>query len=227
MVAGRSSISTAFFARKIAVGREASLKYFPKNKCVITGNPIMKSITKVTQKLKPSSAFTILVMGGSRGSQFINEEINKIRIKLVAKYKVIHITGERDYEKYKNLSTKNYQIISFVNPIDMASFYEKSDLVISRAGANSVSELISVKKPSILIPLPRTFMNEQYENAEYAFKFGIAKVMLENEVNSESLLAVIETTFANWQKIVSKVSNKISPDLCASERVVDLISEYI
>jgi UDP-N-acetylglucosamine--N-acetylmuramyl-(pentapeptide) pyrophosphoryl-undecaprenol N-acetylglucosamine transferase len=226
-VAGRSSILSAFFARKIALSRTESLRYFPKNKCIITGNPVMESITKVTQKLKPSSAFTILVMGGSRGSEFINEEIDKIRKKLTLKYKLAHITGERDYEKYKDYSSENYQVLPFVSPNEMADLYKKSDLIISRAGANTISELMIVKRPALLIPLPRTYMSEQYKNAKFAEKFGIAKIMLEDEVNPGSLMEAIGYMFENWQKIVKNVSDNASPDTNASRMVVELISEYI
>ena len=226
VVAGRASMAASFFSRKIALAREESQKYFPKDKVVITGNPVMENITKITQKLKPSSALTILVMGGSRGSEFVNEEVIKIVPELTQKNgalraNIIHITGESEYEKYKSFSNENYKVISFVDPRQMYKYYEMADLIISRSGANTVSEIIATKRPAILIPLPRTFMNEQVKNAEYAKDFGIAKVMLETDVNPESLERLIES-MKNF-----KVPIKGSPDKNAAEKVVDLLFDYV
>ena len=238
VVAGRASMASAFFSRKIALARAQSQKFFPKDKTVVTGNPVMSSILSV-HPTSPSglrgagrSTITILVVGGSRGSRFINGEIVKIMPELVNKNgalhaKIIHITGESDYEKYKGLSNKNYEVLSFVDPREMYKYYEKADLIISRSGANTVSEILITKRPAILIPLPRTFMGEQVKNAEYAKDFGLAKVMLETEVNSESLKSAIYTMFNDWQNIVSRVKQKDSPDKNAAEKVANLLLNYV
>ncbi len=227
VVAGRASMTSAFFSRKIALARAQSQKFFPKDKTVVTGNPVMSSILSVSPISIPHSPSTILVMGGSRGSQFINDEIIKIMPELVNKFKIIHITGESDYEKYKNLSNKNYEVLSFVDPREIYKYYEKADLIISRSGANTVSEILATKRPAILVPLPRTFMGEQVKNAEYAKDFGLAKVMLETEVNSESLKSAIDTMFNNWQNIVSRVNQKDNPDKNAAEKVANLLLNYV
>lgn len=225
VAAGRASIASAFFARKIALARESSIKYFPKEKCVVTGNPLTKQFLAVTPAIKKHDPFTILVTGGSRGSEFINEEVFKIITELTGKYRVLHITGERDYEKYLKFEKENYEVFNFVEPENMPGFYRKADMLISRSGANSVSEIIYTKRPAILIPLPRTFMDEQYKNAKYAEDFGIAKVMKETEINPTSLLSAIESIHSNWDKIVKNVLSKESPDGDASRRVVDLIDD--
>lgn len=227
LAAGRAAMASAYIVSKIALSREESLKHFPKGKCVITGNPLMSSILSVPPITTHHLPFTILIMGGSRGSEFINEEIFKILPELIKIYKVIHITGERDFEKYRDLKLKNYRVLPFVDPREMAKYYIESDMVIERSGANSVSELLYVKRPAILIPLPRTFMGEQVKNARYAENFGIARVILETEVSSESLMLIIKSTISNWSKTVSKVKNMTSPDVNASGKVVDLIESCI
>lgn len=227
IVAGRASVMSAFFADKVALSREESLQYFPKDKCVVTGNPMRSEILSIKPKYKLGASRTILVMGGSRGSEFINEELYKILPKLISKYNVIHITGERDYEKYSRLTLNNYRVLAFVNPKDMVEIYNVSDIIISRSGANSISEILSIKRPSLLIPLPRTFMNEQYKNAKFAEDFGIAKVMVESDVDSKNLMAAIKSLFLDWQTIVSRVIKKPVPDILASNKVFDLISKYI
>ena len=223
VVAGRASIATSFFARKIGLSRLSSLQYFPEEKSKVIGNPVSKNVLSVKPKTKIGALKTILVMGGSRGSEFINEEIIKIVPNLINKYNIIHITGERDYEIYKNKETKNYRVLDFVDPRYMDNLYNESDVIISRAGANTVSELLIIKRPVILIPLPRTFMHEQELNAKYAKDFGIAKVMLESEVNPKTLIQAINDSFSNWQKIVNNVIDKESPDLDASNKLVDLV----
>lgn len=227
VAAGRSSMASSFFARVVAISRPESYKYFDSKKAVLTGNPLSDEIKHVSIKKTLAAKKTILVFGGSRGSEFINEEIAKILPKLTSKYRVIHITGERDYFKYKDTASENYNVLEFVNPRQMADLYKTADLVISRSGANTVSEIIYVKRPSILIPLPKTFMNEQYKNAEYAKEFGVAEILTEEEVSSGKLLPLIENMFSRWTKIVSSIESKPSPDENASKKLVDLLSETL
>ncbi len=223
VVAGRAAIASARLAKKVALGRMESAKYFPPGKVVVTGNPLMKEILSLKPKVKPGYEKTILVMGGSRGSEFINEEFIKIVPDLLDKYRIIHITGERDYEKYKRQEKDNYKVLPFVVPTEMYRYYDMCDLIISRAGANSVSEIIYTKRPAILIPLPRTFMDEQIKNAEYAKRVGLATVLTEKEVNPRSLITAIENSFKDWQKIAGKVAFYKSPDVEASGRLLELV----
>jgi UDP-N-acetylglucosamine--N-acetylmuramyl-(pentapeptide) pyrophosphoryl-undecaprenol N-acetylglucosamine transferase len=226
-VAGRASISESFFSRKIALGHGESRKFFPHNNIILTGNPLVSSILSVSPASNLKAPYSILVMGGSRGSEFINEEIIKIAPELTKKYKIVHITGERDFEKYKKLENDNYHVISFVDPRRMFEYYKKSDLIIARSGANTVSEIMYIKRPAILIPLPKTFLDEQVKNAKLAEEFGIAKVIEEKEVDSKFLLEMIDETFKNWNKITSNVNYKTSFDSDASQKLVDLLMEFI
>ncbi len=227
VAAGRANIASSFFSTKIALSREESFNHFPKNKSVLIGNPLMQEIVGVGQKSKPGNPPTILIMGGSRGSEFINDEILKIIPDLVGKYNLIHITGESHYQKIKSFAKDGYEVLSSVAPFEMSKYYQKADLIIARSGANTVSEIIATKRPSILIPLPRTFMNEQVQNARYAENFGIAKVLLETEVTSKTLLSQIQNSFLNWHKIVEQVSKKVSPDINSAKNLANLISDYI
>jgi UDP-N-acetylglucosamine--N-acetylmuramyl-(pentapeptide) pyrophosphoryl-undecaprenol N-acetylglucosamine transferase len=225
VAAGRALLLSARFSKKIALARAESQRYFPEGKTVVTGNPLMKEITDLKPKNTLGSEKTILIMGGSRGSEFINEEVFKITSLLKRDYRVIHITGERDFDKYKHLNSKNYAVIPFVDPRKMHKYYSEADLIIGRSGANTVAEIIYLKLPAILIPLPRTFMNEQYKNAKYAESMGLAKVLTETEVNPEVLGAAIQTMFNNWNRIVAEVPEN-SPDTEASEKLVNLLLEY-
>ncbi len=225
--AGRASMASALFASKIAVARGESRPYFPKEKLVVTGNPIMSQILKVAPKEKIGNPPVILVMGGSRGSQFINEEIVKIAGKLTRDFKVIHIAGEINHESVVPFGSGRYRVLSFVDPREMQKYYEESDLIISRAGANSVSEIMFVGRPAILIPLPRTFASEQEKNAKFAEKFGIAKVMLESEVNSQSLMREIKTLKDGWADIVKRAGKNANPDINSARKLTNLLEEYL
>lgn len=232
IVAGRASISSSFFSRKIALAREESMKFFPKEKCVITGNPVMSSIISVRSHTTYNIPHTILVMGGSRGSEFINEEIYKIIPELTQKYllqkhKIIHITGESEYNKYKDYSNKNYEVVSFMDPREMYKYYSQADLIISRSGANTVSEIMVTGKPAILIPLPRTFMGEQVKNAQYAEKFGFAKVILETQVDPENLKEAINEMIQNKKSITNKMLDYKNLDVNAAKKLVDLLLDYV
>lgn len=226
-VAGRASYASSFFSTKIALSRKESISFFPKSKVVVTGNPVRNEIFEVKPKNTPGTPATILIMGGSRGSEFINEEILKVMPKLVNKYSLIHITGESHYDKIKNHARKNYQVIASVDPLQMPNFYQQADLIVSRSGANTVSEIIATKRPSILIPLPRTFMDEQVKNARYAESYGIAKVLMESEVTPDRLVSEIEKIFDNWSNIQKGISGKLSPDINATKKLVDLATDYI
>jgi UDP-N-acetylglucosamine--N-acetylmuramyl-(pentapeptide) pyrophosphoryl-undecaprenol N-acetylglucosamine transferase len=187
----------------------------------------MTEIVSIKQKTTLSQKPVILVMGGSRGSSFINEEIVNIAPKLLKKYKLIHISGEAEYQKIREFDGGDYKVLSFVDPREMYRYYEMSDLIISRSGANTVSEITFIKRPSILIPLPRTYLNEQIKNAKYAEDYGIAKVMLETEVNPDSLTKTIEHIFENWHTIVGKTLEKESLDARGAANLVDLLLNYI
>ncbi|KKR71098.1 MAG: hypothetical protein UU12_C0008G0005 [Candidatus Woesebacteria bacterium GW2011_GWA2_40_7b] len=226
-VAGRANLISAFLASKIALSRSESISLFPKGKSTVTGNPILSEMLSVSPKKKLGAVKTILVVGGSRGSEFINEEVSKIIPKLIKKYKVIHITGERDFRKYKDAGNEQYKVLAFVDPREMPRYYRESDLIIGRSGASTVSEILYIKRPAILIPLPRTYMDEQYKNAKYAEDFGLARILTEKEVSSGTLIYKIDELFYDWQKIVDKVLEKQSPDNLASQKIVDLIGKYI
>lgn len=225
VAAGRATLASTFFARKITLAREESLKLFPKNKSEVIGNPIHESILKVEPKEKIGNPPTILVMGGSRGSNFINELVSEIKDELIKKFKLIHITGEAEYELYKE--EDNYKVLSSVEPSEMPNIYKTSDIIISRSGANSVSEIIYIKRPSILIPLPRTFMNEQGKNAQYAEEFGIAKALTETEATPQRVMSEINKIEKNWSEIVKNVESKNSPDVNASASLASILAAYI
>lgn len=231
---GRANKYSAPFAEKIALAREESLEFFPKEKCVVIGNPILPEIEKILPKTQISAPPKILVTGGSRGSLTINSLIGKILEKLLTRYKLIHHTGQIDFSKFeerksrlKGEAKERYEVYSHIPADDMPRILEEADILVGRAGANTVSEIIAAKKPSLLIPLPFSYLNEQTKNAHFAEKFGVARVLTQEGITPEKVLKEIDYLVNNWQAILAKVKAKVSPDIGASKRLVSLVKEYI
>lgn len=231
--AGRSNQLCAKFASKIALSRIESKKYYPAGKCVVTGNPVMKEITKVKPKLKLGDPPVIFITGGSRGSQKINDALEKILKKLLSKYKLIHQTGGLDYLKFSDIKQRlpqalrdNYEVFVRVNPLEVSKIYQRSDIIIARAGANTVSEVMTVKRPAVFIPLPISYMDEQTKNAQVARDLGLAKIILQKDLTPEILFTYIEELIGNYQTIVQKVMSKETPDKDASRKLLTLIMNY-
>lgn len=233
-VYGRANILAAAFATRIALARESSLEFFPKEKCTVTGNPVMAEITKIGVKEEVSHPPAIYITGGSRGSQSINETVGKALVELTAKYKLYHQTGELDYGKFKKLKERmpgslsiNYSPFSRVDPLGVAAIYEKADVVISRAGANTVSEIVVAKRPAILIPLPISYMDEQTRNAEFAVDFGIAKIITQKDLTPGILIKALDEMLLTRAAIIRKVAKKKSPDVKAAGSLVKILSKLL
>lgn len=233
-VAGRANIYSSFFATKIALARKSSLKYFDKNKCIITGNPISKGVRNIKPKLKKKNPPVVLVHGGASGSRAINRGIDLILVEMLKRFRVVHQTGGLEYEKFikrkenlpGSLST-NYEVYNVIKSSEWHRILKGADILISRSGANVVSEILSVKIPSILIPLPLAYREEQKKNALFAQKFGIAVVIDQKDLTSERLLSTLSDIDKNWYSITSLVKKKVSPDKKSAQRLVDLLESLV
>ena len=167
--------------------------YFPKEKIVLTGNPIRKDLLNLEHlNIKGKDTFklihskhTVLVLGGSLGARRINQLIEKeLDFFDSLNMQVIWQCGKLYYEDYKHYDDlKHVQVHAFLNEMDMA--YAAADVIISRAGASSVSELCVVGKPVIFIPSPNVAEDHQTKNAEAVSKNHAAILIKESELDSE------------------------------------------
>lgn len=222
---GRANKYSLFFADKVALSRESSIKYINKKNYVVTGNPVMTQITEVKPKNEISTGKpTLFIMGGSRGSQRINENIKPIIDDLITEFNVIHQVGPMDHEEYKTLEKSGYQVFDRIDPMKIDNVYREADIVVARAGANTVSEILVTGRPAILIPIPWSYMNEQYENAKYVEEIGLGEIIPQEKLSPKLLYENIVKIKTNW-KIINK--NVVSPDIEASKKLVDLLEEYI
>jgi UDP-N-acetylglucosamine--N-acetylmuramyl-(pentapeptide) pyrophosphoryl-undecaprenol N-acetylglucosamine transferase len=231
---GRANKYSSRFAKKIALARETSLKYFPKSKSVVIGNPLMTQIWEVPFKERPDNPPTIFITGGSRGSQNLNNFIEPILESLLKKYIVIHQTGALDYEKFSGIKSslqnplkEKYEVYPFIDPMQIDGVYKRADIIVARAGANTVSEVIATKRPAIFIPIPWVNYDEQRQNAIFAQNFGLAKVLEQRTLKSSDLESAIDDSLKNWESIYRNVKNKKSPDQDAQKKLVDMLEECL
>ncbi|MCX7990763.1 MAG: undecaprenyldiphospho-muramoylpentapeptide beta-N-acetylglucosaminyltransferase [Proteobacteria bacterium] len=230
-VPGASVKYLSKLARKVFVGFEDCKNFFPTDKVMVTGNPI-KSIFFSQEigynKLKEDEKLCILVIGGSQGSKFINELLfSAIKYIDSKKIKIFHQTGER----YKDTAIEEYrkrnveaEIFAFTDKI--FDYYKRSHLVIGRAGAMSLSELIAVKRPAILIPFPHAIYDHQAKNGEFLKKTGSALLYRENEIDGKKLAELIDDFHNHPEKLELMAKNYEKIDIKnSSEIIVDYILE--
>jgi len=232
-VVGRANRLSAFFARKIAISRPSSFRYFPKTKTLLIGNPIPSDIISEELKGLPKTP-TIFITGGQTGAQAINEVVAKSLSSLLKRFKIIHQTGLKDLNKFKKIREKldpnirkKYQVYGLVDFTKYDKLFKSANLLISRAGANTVAKILAAKKPAILIPLPISYLNEQEENAIYARDFGLARVIKQEKLTTQRLFKEIDYVLTHWVSIQKKIKGKQSPDIFASEKIVKLIEEEV
>lgn len=192
-------------ANKICVAYEGMEKFFPKEKIILTGNPVRQDILNLSgKKIRGLEHFnleenkkTVLVVGGSLGARTINEAVSKMLPDVAEKnIQLIWQTGKNYSEKAKlatqSLENQGIHSYDFIQRMDLA--YAVADVVISRAGASTVSELCLVKKPSILIPSPNVAEDHQTKNALALVTRNAALMVTDSEAKqklSETLLNLI------------------------------------
>jgi len=232
MLAGLANRLSAPFAKHIALARKNSVKYFPEKKCHLVGNPLAPEVVQIKSKQELHKTPVLLITAGSRGAVKINKLISEILKELLHDFVVIHQTGITQFHKFetkrenlKDNFKKKYTVYGFVKPWEWYEVWNKVDMIVSRAGANAVSEIIYTKRPSILIPL--TINDEQAGNAEFAKNFGIARVLEQKNTSADDLLKEIHKLKKDWNKIVGRVKDKKSPDVSGAKNLVNLIKKEL
>jgi UDP-N-acetylglucosamine--N-acetylmuramyl-(pentapeptide) pyrophosphoryl-undecaprenol N-acetylglucosamine transferase len=210
VVAGYSNIFISRFAKKILISWEDSRKYFPQNKVVFTGIPLRESIFKISSdSFKINKEFlTIYISAGKTGSHLINEVVLGALEELLVFCNVIHQCGdnsvysdfdklESNYKKIRDRVNGKYFLRRFVLDDEIGEAYMKADLTVSRSGAHTISEIIALKKPSILIPIPWVSHNEQNMNADMVKIKGLAEIIDQKDITSEILVKMVKKCFSN------------------------------
>ncbi len=186
------------YADEIHISFNDSLKYLKKPENIyLTGNPVRSSLKKVSRtealqsfSLSPDKK-TILVLGGSLGAASINEAVaGCIRMVEEKDIQVIWQTGKNYFNHFKSYSSSNIFVSEFIDNMNLA--YSACDLLISRAGATTIAEMLVLEIPGIIVPSPNVAENHQYHNAEYLWTNGAAVLIKDNDVKSELPAALLK-----------------------------------
>ncbi len=230
-------LSNKLIGRKadvIAVSLPSSLKYFDSKKVVYTGNPRseevinVKKVDKQKYGLMRNKKLVLFVMG-SLGSNSVNDMMIDILPKFANKdYEVLFVTGKNYYDKFTKIKEipKNVKLVPYLE--DMLGVMKDTDLIISRAGASTISEITTLGLPSILIPSPYVTHNHQEENARVLEENGASIVIKENELNADDLLAKIDLLLNDKVKYDKMVQcNKKLGITDSATRIYKIIKDLI
>lgn len=238
--AGLANRVIAPFADTICLSWNESKRFFPGDKAVVIGNPLVMPVLK-----RPSlfvgyrrSRPLITIVGGSQGAHVVNIAVEHCLESLLENYDIIHQTGDaKQYHDYDRLAEKRltlskamqerYMVEKFIDPSEIESIYTVADLVIGRAGINTVTNLLLLNKPALLIPIVVGQKHEQLTNAQMFVKTGLGEILEQDELTDENFLRQI----THMMDRIGNYSNKeLVPmkDLHtnATKRLCDLILVY-
>jgi UDP-N-acetylglucosamine--N-acetylmuramyl-(pentapeptide) pyrophosphoryl-undecaprenol N-acetylglucosamine transferase len=207
---GRANLLASKYAAKIAISFESAAQYFPKSvqkKIARTGIPIRKALTRIeTEGAKQYLGLekeipTVLILGGSQGAVKINEAVISALPNLVSFANVIHQTGQANFKNVQGVAqvvlgsdsrASRYHPINYLSEISLQRAAGVADVVVSRAGANSIAEIGLWKKPAIIIPIPESVSHDQRTNAYAYARTGAAVVIEEENLTPHLLVSEIQ-----------------------------------
>ncbi len=222
----------------ICVAYDNMERFFPSDKIILTGNPVRENLDQNIQNKKEALDYfglngkekVILIVGGSLGARSINEAVLKDIDKIAAaNINIIWQTGVIYYEKIQDelvdKKPENLQVHQFLTRMDLA--YAAADLVISRAGAGTISELCLVGKPSILVPSPNVAEDHQTKNALALVKKDAALMVRDGDINEKLFLLAFEVVAdeIKCRNLSDKIKLLAKPE--ATKTIVDEVEKLI
>jgi len=185
------------FADKVFVSFEESLKYFPKNKTFLFGYPLRDECFQKEIERTSINGFSLqgdkpllFLTGGGNGSLLLNNFVKNDLTELLQKYRIIHQVGKAFISEFENLKSESYLPVAFIGS-EIIDIMKSAEIIISRAGAGTVCELLALKKRSILIPLKIAQKNEQFHNAMEAKDKLNSLVVTEDEIEKRSIVDLV------------------------------------
>ena len=215
-------------ARKVCCNFPETVTYLPSEKAVLSGSPIRREL--MTGDRLAGLNFTglssgkpvLLIIGGSMGSVKVNTAIRNILPELLAQFQVIHLCGKGHLDE--SLRQTGYVQYEYIGA-ELKDIFALADVVVSRAGANSICEILALRKPNVLIPLSAAASRgDQILNANSFAKQGFSTVLEEETVNDESLYEAITETYENRHTFVEAMEKSHLNN--AVETIMGLINEY-
>lgn len=243
-VKGLATRFNEVFSKKVAVSWPNTIGSFSSKKVVLSGNPIRQAVFKNHQQFWESLGFAqslplIVVTGGNQGSHVINQIIGKILPKILIKANVFHQCGHLiSFDDFQNLKTikkqlpvdlrSHYQVDQYISQEALGTLFDKADLIISRAGINTLTELLLLGKPAVLIPYPYQYQSEQIKNAQMVADLGMAEILMEKELTPNRLYNLIIRMLGNikvYQKKASQGKKMVRLD--AAKKIVEILREVL
>ncbi len=217
------------FAKKVCCNFPETVKLLPKGKSVLTGSPIRDDIFLGDKEkglsickfntIKP----VIMVIGGSLGAASVNEAVRKALPRLLNDFQIVHICGKDKLDPSYD-GTAGYVQFDYVTD-DLKHLFAMTDLVISRAGANSICELLALKKPNLLIPLLHGSRGDQILNAKSFEAQGFSMVLSENDLTTDKLVDMVTELYFNRQTYIDAMSK--SAQINSNQLLVDVIKSAV
>ena len=215
-------------AKKVCCNFPETMKYLPADKAVLTGSPIRRELLNGSPLAGyqftgfSSEKPVLLIIGGSLGSVKVNQAVRSILPELLKTWQVVHLCGKGNLDL--SLDTLDgyvqYEYISS----ELKDLFAMSDLMISRAGANSICEILALRKPNILIPLSAAASRgDQILNANSFKKQGFSEVIQEEELTDNALLSFINQVYSHRQDYIHAMDKSKTADAIGT--IVQLIEE--
>ena len=204
VVMGRANKLISLFAKRIYLS--LPIKHnLHKRKYLLVGNPksdVIVSKTKLDHKFKH-----VLIVMGSLGSESINRILKEF-IKLIDNHVIYHIvTGKKHYHDFINGLDRKLNVHIYPYLDNLNSYMKECDLFVSRSGATTISEILMLNTPSILVPSPYVTNNHQYKNARYLYSNGACELIKESDLDAKSLSESITMLLDDEKKIISIKEN--------------------
>ena len=232
-VVGLSNKFLSRYADKIGVSFESSLKDFPKEKVSLTGNPCSEKAYNIKKAKKEEFGLSedkklVLVVMGSLGSKTINDKITDYMSAFRSKdYEVLYITGEAYYKQISKMHfPDNVKVVPFIP--EMSRIMKKADLMVSRAGASTMSEIMTLNIPTIFIPSPYVTNNHQYKNAMDLVKKDAALILKEEDLNKNDFIRTIDNILTDEERYNTIKNNLKTMGITdSSSRIYEILKDMI
>lgn len=215
-------------ATKVCCNFPETLEYLPKDKAVLSGSPIRQELLSgnkiAAMDLCGFSADKpiILVIGGSLGSVAVNNAVRAALPELFNSFQIVHLCGKGKVDESLN-NTKGYRQFEYIKE-ELRDIFAMTDIVISRAGANAICELLALRKPNLLIPLSaNASRGDQILNARSFERQGFSLVLEEEEVTKDTLLEAVQNLYDNRNTFIDAMRNSGQQD--SINTILNLVRE--
>ncbi len=216
-------------ASKICCNFPETLDHMPKDKAYFTGSPIRKELTEGNGERglefigfdgnKP----ILMVIGGSQGAKSINETLRESLPKLQSVFDIVHLCG-KDKVDNMMLDVDGYKQFEYIKE-ELKDIFAAADIVISRAGANAICEILELKKPNVLIPLSAGSRGDQILNAESFEASGFSEVIREEALDPSMLTETVMKVYNDRDKYIENMNKRM--ELNPIDRIVKIIEETV